>query len=64
MISVQTGIPRSLGDWFMHCTEGFIPVALTLAGAKDDRVRCAGAPGATQRASQELVDVTVDVSWS
>jgi hypothetical protein len=64
MISVHAGIPRPLGDWFMQCSEGFIPVALTLAGARDVRVRCATAPGETRRAGQDLVDMTVDVSWS
>jgi len=33
--AVRTGIPNQLGDWFMHCTEGFVPVALALAGAVD-----------------------------
>jgi hypothetical protein len=64
MVSVQSGIPRSLGSWFTHCTEGFVPVALTLAGGKDVRVRCATALSPTRRAGQELVDVTVDLSWS
>jgi hypothetical protein len=64
MVSVQTGIPSSLGDWFMRCTEGFVPVALTLAGGKDVRVRCGTALSPTRRAGQELVDVTVDLSWS
>jgi len=64
MTSQRLGIPRSLGEWFTYCAEGFVPVALALAGAKDTRVRCAITPGATRRAGHELVDVTVDLSWS
>jgi hypothetical protein len=64
MTSQRTGIPRSMGDWFVHCTEGFVPVALTLAGAQDVRVRCVTAPTPARRGGQELVDITVELSWS
>jgi hypothetical protein len=64
MSSQRIGIPSLLGEWFMQCTEGFVPVALALAGAKDVVVRCTSAPGAVRRAGQELVDITVELSWS
>jgi hypothetical protein len=64
MTSQRTGIPASLGEWFMHCTEGFVPVALALAGARGVVVKCASTPGAVRRAGHELVDITVDLSWS
>jgi hypothetical protein len=64
MTSVRAGIPCSMADWFTYCTEGFVPVALTLAGAKDVRVKCVTVPTAARRGGQELVDVGVELSWS
>jgi hypothetical protein len=64
MTSQRIGIPAPLGEWFMHCTEGFVPVALALAGANDVLVKCTSAPGDVRRAGHELVDITVRLSWS
>jgi uncharacterized protein (TIGR02265 family) len=33
------GVPAALASWMLWCVEGFTPVALQLAGAKDVRVR-------------------------
>ena len=39
--SDRAGIPAALGPWFNWCAEGFVPVALTMAGAKSVEVRTA-----------------------
>ena len=36
--SDRVGIPAALGSWFTWCAEGFIPVALRLAGARSVEV--------------------------
>jgi hypothetical protein len=36
--SDRVGIPAALGSWFTWCAEGFIPVALQLAGARSVEV--------------------------
>lgn len=41
--SDRVGIPAALGTWFTWCAEGFIPVALGLAGARSVAVH-AGSP--------------------
>jgi hypothetical protein len=35
------GVPASLASWFVWAVEGYVPVVLTLAGAKDIRVKAA-----------------------
>ncbi|MGO9836543.1 MAG: hypothetical protein ACLP1X_20285 [Polyangiaceae bacterium] len=37
--SDRVGIPAALGPWFNWCAEGFVPVALTMAGAQSVDVR-------------------------
>jgi hypothetical protein len=37
--SDRAGIPAPLGPWFNWCAEGFVPVALKMAGAKSVAVR-------------------------
>jgi hypothetical protein len=37
--SDRAGIPAALGPWFNWCAEGFVPVALKMAGAKSVDVR-------------------------
>jgi hypothetical protein len=37
----RVGIPAALGPWFNWCAEGFVPVALRMAGAKSVEVRAA-----------------------
>jgi hypothetical protein len=37
----REGIPAALGSWFNWCAEGFVPVALRMAGAKSVEVRAA-----------------------
>jgi hypothetical protein len=46
--SDRVGIPAPLGPWFNWCAEGFVPVALKMAGAKSVDVR----------SSQPVVDGT------
>ena len=38
-IAQQRGIPAEMAPWFRACVQGFVPVALSTAGAKTVRVR-------------------------
>jgi hypothetical protein len=62
--AVRTGIPHSLADWFMHCMEGFVPVALALAGAVDVRVRCTQLAERGAATDGAIVSFKIDVSWT
>ena len=64
MTAVRTGIPQRLGDWFMHCTEGFVPVALALAGAKDVRVHCTRHYERGDSRDGPMIAFKFDVQWS
>lgn len=47
----------------MHCMEGFVPVALALAGARNVRIRCTRLPGREGESPARLIAFKIHVSW-
>jgi hypothetical protein len=58
MESSRFGIPAALVDWFQWAVEGFTPVALTLAGARQVKVLTAPPPRAGA-----IVTLRFRISW-
>jgi hypothetical protein len=62
--SDRVGIPAPLGTWFIWCVEGFVPVALKLAGAKTVDVR-SGSPRADAVVhGVPTVRLTFEIAWT
>jgi hypothetical protein len=62
--SHRFGIPTPLSNWFIFAAEGFVPVALQLAGAKDVTIRH-GHPHADGMVSgTPAVHIQFDIQWS
>jgi hypothetical protein len=62
--SRRFGIPASLAPWFIFAADGFVPVALKLAGAKSVRLRH-GSPAPDGSAhGVPLVQVRFEIAWS
>jgi hypothetical protein len=59
-----SGIPEPLVKWLVYACEGFVPVALTLAGAKDVRLRgTAPAKPDSQVRGVPTVHLRFEVAW-
>jgi hypothetical protein len=61
--SRRFGIPAPLAPWFLFASEGYVPVALMLAGAKNVRLRH-GAPQSDGTAhGVSLVQIRFEIQW-
>jgi hypothetical protein len=59
-----SGIPEPLVKWLVYAVEGFVPVALTLAGATDVRLRgIAPAKPDSQVRGVQTVHLRFEVAW-
>jgi len=58
----QRGIPKPAA-WFTACVHGFVPVALTMAGAKNVRLRTLATTSDGERYGVETVTVSIEFSW-
>jgi hypothetical protein len=62
--SRRFGIPAVLAPWFIFAADGFVPVALKLAGAKSVRLRH-GSPAPDGSAhGVPLVQIRFEIAWS
>lgn len=62
--AVRSGVPTELSTWMSACVEGFAPVALALAGARDIEV-ISGAPEADGHAhGHKTVTIPFAIRWS
>jgi hypothetical protein len=59
----QRGIPKPVAAWFTACVHGFVPVALTMAGAKNVRLRTLSTTSDGERHGVETVTVSYEFSW-
>jgi hypothetical protein len=62
--SDRVGIPAPLGTWFTWCAEAFIPVALTLAGAKSVEIHSGGARPDGVVHGVPTVRMTFRIAWT
>jgi hypothetical protein len=62
--SDRVGIPAALGAWFTWCVEGFVPVALKLAGAKTVDVRSGPARPDAVVHGVPTVRLTFEIAWT
>jgi hypothetical protein len=62
--SERVGIPQTLASWFVWCAEGFVPVALTMAGAKTVEVRSGQARPDGQREGVPTVCIRFEILWT
>jgi hypothetical protein len=60
----QSGIPRGMAAWFSACVNGFVPTALTIAGARNPRVRLLSTKSDGQRDGVETVTLKFEFNWS
>jgi len=60
----RTGIPAALGPWFNWCTEGFVPVALRMAGARSVEVRAAAPVADGTSHGVATVRLHFDIRWT
>lgn len=63
-VARQGGIPAPLKTWFAAAVEGFVPVALRIAGAKSERVRFVRAVKDGEHAGVETYSLHFEFSWS
>ncbi len=61
-VARRHGVPLALATWMSSCIEGFVPVALEYAGAKQVTVR-AHTHDDGQRAGQRLVRIELRITW-
>jgi hypothetical protein len=62
--SDRVGIPAALGTWFTWCVEGFVPVALKLAGAKTVDVRSGPPRPDAVVHGVPTVRLTFEIAWT
>jgi hypothetical protein len=62
--SDRVGIPATLGAWFTWCAEGFVPVALKLAGAKTVEVRSGSPHPDAVVHGVPTVRLTFEIAWT
>jgi hypothetical protein len=62
--SNRVGIPAALGAWFTWCAEGFIPVALKLAGAKSVDVHASSPRPDGVAHGVPTVRLTFRIAWT
>lgn len=60
----RLGIPAALGPWFNWCTEGFVPVALRMAGAKSVEVWAAQPQPDGTAHGVPTVRLHFDIRWT
>jgi hypothetical protein len=60
----QRGIPAEMAGWFQAVVQGFVPVALTAAGAKTPRVRVLEQTAQANVAHSETVALKFEFRWS
>ena len=63
MESHRLGIPASLAPWFVFATEGFVPVALRMSGAKKVFVRSGSPRPDGTRDGVPLVKIRFEIGW-
>lgn len=62
--SERVGIPAPLAAWFTWCAEGFVPVALKMAGAKTVEVRSAAPRPDGSCRGVETVRIAFELVWT
>lgn len=62
--SERVGIPAPLASWFMWCAEGFVPVALKMAGAKTVEVRTGPPRPDGSRYGVPTVRMSFELIWT
>jgi hypothetical protein len=62
--SDRMGIPQSLASWFVWCAEGFVPVALTMAGARTVEVRSGQSRPDGERDGVLTVRIRFEILWT
>ncbi len=60
----QTKVPAPLADWLLWCVEGFVPVALETAGAKQVTVRSLGTEPDGTRAGVVMMTMAYEIRWA
>jgi hypothetical protein len=62
--SERVGIPAPLGSWFTWCAEGFVPVALKLAGAKSVAVHASSPRPDGEVQGVPTVRLSFRIAWT
>ena len=62
-ISRRTGIPEPLAPWMAWAVEGFVPVVLAAAGAKEVRVRSSSPTVEGDVLGTRTVGLAFEISW-
>ncbi len=62
--SDRVGIPAPLAAWFTWCVEGFVPVALKLAGAKSVEVRATPPRPDGVAHGMPTVRLSFEIAWT
>ena len=62
--SSHVGIPAALGSWFNWCAEGFVPVALKMAGARSVEVRTSPPLPDGSRDGVDIVRLRFEIRWT
>jgi hypothetical protein len=62
--SDRAGIPAALAGWFTWCAEGFVPIALKLAGAKSVSVRSGTPQPDGERHGVPVVRLAFQIAWT
>jgi hypothetical protein len=59
----QRSLPQPMSPWFTACVTGFVPKALSLAGAKDPQVKPLGAIKDGEVKGTPTVTLTYEFIW-
>ncbi len=62
--SHRFGIPAALAPWFVFVTEGFVPYALSVAGAKDVRIRYGPPRPEGEANGTSVVRLRFEIDWT
>jgi hypothetical protein len=62
--SERVGIPQALASWFVWCAEGFVPVALKMAGAESVEVRSSSPRPEGERHGVPTVRIRFEIEWT
>jgi hypothetical protein len=57
------GIPVVLAAWMQACVQGYVPTALSIAGAKSPRVRMLEPAGRTSERPEGTTTLRIEIRW-
>ena len=61
--SRRSGIPAALAPWFIFAADGFVPVALKLAGARSVRLRHGSPQPQSAAHGAPMVQIRFEIQW-